>query len=241
MNLRECYDGLKKLGPNLDIDSLDIVEEVAKMRHQWKPGKVRVVLLAESHAHTSQEDFATSWHIPDTIYKGKFVRFVYCLANGEKGLVPSVRHNKGTSQYWKIFYSCLNQISNNRDFGPVLQSTPFDRRIANKVGLLSKLKEAGIWLIDASIVGVNHLKHAATRKKLLRYCWQYTRPLIEDLDPTPEHLIVIGRLVERSLRKEIASMKIGYTILPQPQAHLPAPGYFPYYKTYYETCSKFRN
>src|SRR6266516_1132984 len=103
VNLRECYDGLKNLKPDFDIDSFEIVEEVARLRDLWKPEKVRVVLLAESHAHTSQNEFDTPWHTPDNMYQGKFVRFVYCLANGETELAPSIRDNKGTSQFWKIF------------------------------------------------------------------------------------------------------------------------------------------
>jgi hypothetical protein len=241
VNLRECYDGLRKLTSDLDIDSFEIVEEVARMREFWKPEKVRVVLLAESHAHTRQEDFVTPWRVRDTIYRGKYVRFVYCLANGEKELVPSVHQNKGTSQFWKIFYSCVHRVSGNQDFEPILHSTLPDQRIANKIDLLSRLKEAGVWLTDVSIVGINHLKEVRARKEILRHCWEFTSPMLEGLDPPPKHVIVIGKLVEKTLQKEIASLDPHYTSLPQPQAHLPAPGYFPFYKTYYETCSRFKN
>ncbi len=242
MNLRECYDRLKKLRSDLDIDSFEIVEEVARLRESWKPEKVRVVLLAaESHAHTCQEDFVTPWRVRDTIYEGRYVRFVYCLANGEKELVPSVHQNKGTSQFWKIFYSCLHRVSDNRDFAPILHSTPPDQRIANKINLLSSLKEDGIWLTDVSIVGINHLKDVRTRREILKHCWQFTGPMLESLDPAPKRVIVIGKLVEKTLQNEIVSLDPHYTPLPQPQAHLPAPGYFQFYKTYYETCSRFKN
>jgi hypothetical protein len=241
VNLSECYNGLKKLNLDLDIDSSEIVEEVSRMRELWKPRRVRVVLLAESHAHTRKEDFVTPWRVRDTSYGGKYVRFVYCLANGERELVPSVHQNKGTSQFWKIFYSCLHRVSDNRDFAPILHSTPSDQRIANKIDLLSSLKEAGIWLTDVSIVGINHLKEVRARKAILKHCWQFTGPMLESLDPPPKHVIVIGKLVEKTLKEDIVSLDPHYTPLPQPQAHLPAPGYFPFYKTYHEICSRFKN
>ena len=58
LDLRQCYDGIKGLTPNLDLDSYEVVEEVSRIRELWRPKKVRVVLLAESHVRTSQEDFA---------------------------------------------------------------------------------------------------------------------------------------------------------------------------------------
>ncbi len=49
MNLKECYEGVKALDPDLDIESFEIVEEVSRIRQYWRPETVRVVLLAESH------------------------------------------------------------------------------------------------------------------------------------------------------------------------------------------------
>src|SRR5713101_840056 len=100
----------------------------------------------------------TFGQIRNTIYHGKFVRFVYCLANGESSLVPAVPGNPGTSQFWKILFSCIHQVSQNKDFGPILRSTPDNVRIANKIALLLSLKQAGIWLMDASVISINHLK-----------------------------------------------------------------------------------
>jgi hypothetical protein len=132
-------------------------------------------------------------------------------------------------------------VSDNRDFAPILHSIPHEQRIANKIDLLSSLNKAGIWLTDVSFVGINHVKDVRTRKEILKHCWQFTGPMLESLDPPSQHVIVIGKLIERTLQKEIVSLDPLYTALPQPQAHLPAPGYFPFYKTYYDICSRFKN
>ena len=240
--LKECYEGVRRLFPSFEVDKFDIANEVSRLRETWKPETTKVVLLAESHANTSDKDFENRWHVPNADYHGNFVRFVYCLANGEKKLAPGVTRNVGTSQFMKIFFSCLNPVSSNRDFTPILHSTPFVKRIANKLVLLSKMKEAGIWLVDASIIAINNLEDTKTRKSILRYCWNhYTGPLIKSLGTGVKHIIVIGRQFPGEvLRNEIDSLGIKWTLVPQPQAHIPAPGYFPYYKTFYEICSAYR-
>ncbi len=241
MQLKECYDGISRLSASHDVDSLQVVEEVSRLRDQWRPEKIKFVLLAESHVRTSQEDFANHWHVPNTECGGRFVRFVYCLANGEQALVPSSSRNPGTSQFWKIFYSCLNRVSRNADFKPILRSTPFIPRISNKIRLLSGLKSAGIWLTDASIVSVNHLKDPNIRKRVLQYSWDnYTWPIIASIRPTLRHVIVIGSLVGKVVKNQLESFHIANSHVPQPQAHLPMPGYFPFYKTFYEICSCLR-
>ncbi len=80
MDLRECYEWVRRIDPDLDIDSFEVAEEVSRLRQFWKPETVRVVLLAESHAYTSQKDFV-DWEATRSPYHGKIVRFVYCLAN----------------------------------------------------------------------------------------------------------------------------------------------------------------
>lgn len=237
MNLKECYDEVRRLDPNLDVDSLEVAEEVNRIRKFWKPETVKIVLLAESHVYTRKEDFVRPWKIRGTIYHGQFVRFVYCLGYGEDSLVPYGPQNPGTSQFWKIFYSCVHRVSSNGDFGPILHSTPSEKRISNKIQLLSTLKQAGVWLMDASIVGVNHVKSLTLRKHVLQRCWRYTRSIIQDLDPRPEQMIVIGCFVKNSLKDEIDSLGIKYTTLPQPQARLLG-GYRRFYDAFFQLSSR---
>src|SRR6266446_7651838 len=136
MNIEQCYQQIKGLASN--IDSLEAVREVERYRQFWRPDKVRVVLLAESHVRTSPEDFAHHWsYTADRVYQGNFVRFVYCLANGERDLVP-IASNQGTWQFWKILFSCINEVSGNRDFSPILKGTTqgFNTRMRTKIHLL---------------------------------------------------------------------------------------------------------
>ena len=238
MNLRDCYDEVRRLDSGLEIDSLEVVEEVSRIRQFWKPETVRVVLLAESHVFTATEDSTHPWEIRGTIYRGRFVRFVYCLGYGETSLVQSVTPNRGTSQFWKIFYSCLNQVSSNDNFRSILHSTPAAERISNKIELLSRLKRAGVWLMDASVVGINHMKNLTMRRRVLKKCWNYTHSVLQDLDPKPEHIIVIGCFVKKALKEQIDSLGINWTVIPQPQAHLPAPGYRQFYNIYYQICTR---
>ena len=236
MNLRECYEWVRRIDPDLDIDSFEVAEEVSRLRQFWKPETVRVVLLAESHAYTSQKDFV-DWEATDSPYHGKFVRFVYCLANGENTLVSSpVSRNPGTSQFWKILYSCLHKVSTKEDFGPLLRSTSTEKRIGKKIELLHGLRQAGIWLMDGSIVGINR-KSPSLRKKILIKCWNYTHSTLQNLNPRPEQIVVIGCLVKKALKNQLDSLGIKCTTLPQPQAHIPASGYFPFYDVYYQICS----
>jgi len=238
MNLKECYEGVKGLDPDLDIESFEIVEEVWRIRQYWRPETVRVVLLAESHVYTRPEDFVHSWQIPNAIHRGKFVRFVYCLGYGESSLVSSVPRNPGTWQFWKIFFSCIHRVASNEDFRPILRWTPTEKRISNKISLLTDLKEAGVWLMDASMVGVNRLKSLTLRRQILQQCWNYTYSTIHELNPKPDYIIIIGCFVKSALKKEIDSLGIKYVSLPQPQARLPAPGYRQFDEVYYRICSK---
>src|SRR5947208_15221372 len=119
MSVAESYRRTKDLVPT--PDPLEVVEAVEGYRNFWKPERVAVVLLAESHVHTSHEDFAHKWSfVKDAAYEGNFVRFVYCLAYGERKLadMPS---NRGTWKFWRILYSCLNPVTKNKDFDPILK------------------------------------------------------------------------------------------------------------------------
>src|SRR5438132_8158422 len=109
MTLGSCYEGVVKMG--CDIDSYKVVEEVERYRQFWRPNRVRVVLLAESHVRTSEEDFNYHWSYGKSpLHQGNFVRFVYCLAYGERD-VACIPSNKGTWQFWLLLSSCLNRPS----------------------------------------------------------------------------------------------------------------------------------
>jgi len=176
----------------------------------------------------------------DRDYQGNFVRFVYCLANGERDLVP-IASNKGTWQFWKILFSCVNEVSGTGDFSPILKGTTqgFDTRMRNKIHLLQDLKEAGIWLLDASIAGINGLDWQ-TKTRVMEQCWQsYIGPVITSLSPRPKLVVVIGAGVERILGSKLQHLSLDNRMIPQPQARLEG-GYFEYYRKCFDFCSKAR-
>lgn len=83
--LREAYTSIKKiLGDN--TEPLDSVELVEAYRRYFKPEKVRVLLLAESHVFThDSERQIPMLAVPGlTGYPEQYARFVYCLGCGEK-------------------------------------------------------------------------------------------------------------------------------------------------------------
>ncbi|MDA4120061.1 MAG: hypothetical protein OK436_05695, partial [Thaumarchaeota archaeon] len=84
----ETYHLVEKIADErgVPIDSLEVAEEVDSYREYWKPkGRVRIVLLAESHVRTEADRFD---HLLDREklsslglegYPTNVVRFVYCL------------------------------------------------------------------------------------------------------------------------------------------------------------------
>jgi hypothetical protein len=235
-SLRQCYDSIKGLVD--PADSLEIVEEVERYRNLWRPETVRVVLLAESHVHTSKEDFLEWSYGKNPTYSGRLVRFVYCLGYGEN--LVKISSNPGTSQFWKILYSCLHRVPEKHAFAPILKSLTRDQdqRIANKILLLEQLKKAGVWLVDASIIGING-RDSDLKSRVVAESWDgYTGPLIERVDPRPRNIIVIGYGVAETLESRLKQLNIPTHKIPQPQGWR-KPGYTQFYQECYEICSKF--
>ena len=114
----------------------------------------------------------------------------------QKFAPAGILSNQGTPQFWKIFYSCLNPVSCNDDFNTVKKASPFKERISNKFNLLQDLKSEGIWLLDASILGL-HIpgKDKIPQKlidKVIGACWDiHISTVIEEANP--ERIIVIGK------------------------------------------------
>src|SRR6266508_2896199 len=141
------------------IEPFASVQLVEVYRRYWKPDKVKIILLAESHVYTRDDDrriiIPAIAQLPR--YPSQYARFVYCLGYGERGLTKSDFHPKkrdGTPQFWKIFYSCNNHVSSLNDFSPILGRTSHEQRVLNKIQLLQDLKAKGIWLVDASIAAL---------------------------------------------------------------------------------------
>jgi len=237
-SIEKTYASIRKYIPSGNlIDSLEVVKQVEEYRQFWKPEKTNVVLLAESHVYTDENDYEAKCRssILDEIllpenpnYPVNFVRFVYCLGYGENELLTKRpdRRNKGTPDYWKIFSSCVAESENDLEnsFRKIRKSkkngtSNLPQRIANKVNVLRKMRKKGIWLLDASIVGLagsNIKEDPDACNQVIVICWDnYLRKVIKDAQP--KHILVIGKGVEKSLRFRLQKLGFSPTVIRQPQ------------------------
>ncbi len=224
--LKSTYDKIKRR--HSSIDSFDVVQEVVKYRNYWRPDEIRVVLLAESHVYTSDDDFKikleyTGFKMSPN-YHSRFVRFVYCLGYSEPRLYansPVNPHfkNPGTWQFWKLFCACDSE-SQKIDCAPYLKGTTgnIGIRINNKIELLKRLKEKGIWLVDSSIAGINKLQRKQREEIILTSWNEYVKQVIEAAKP--KAIVCIGKTVWDTLENEIRKMSLSHDYIHQPQAHL---------------------
>ncbi len=204
------------------IEPFSSWENADAHRMYWRPDKVKVILLAESHVFTNEAEANLKCNVSrfsDESVPQEFVRLVYCLGYGENSLLnQSLKSNAGTSDFWKIFYSCVHQVESNRSFDSILtgQST-FDIRIQAKLKLLQTLKMQGVWLLDASLAAL-YPKPNCSKMYLecLDKSWPYIRSLI--IDAKPKKIIIIGKTVwNRFLKNRIPSLKIPFCVQVQPQ------------------------
>jgi len=96
--------------------------------------------------------------------------------------------NTGTPQFWKIFYSCVNRVTTNKDFAPIQASTSPAQRITNKITLLKTLQERGVWLLDASLAALYLPGRPKTDPGIseasIQLCWDHhVRGVIEAATP----------------------------------------------------------
>jgi hypothetical protein len=241
--LQQCYERLKKV-VNGPLESFEIVREVQKYREYWKPDNVKLVLLAESHVFTTEEELqsevdTSALDLQD--YPNRFVRFVYCLGYGENSLLnQTIANNPGSRSFWKIFLACCNPIKSNDDFHPVMKTKSGNKTLPNKVHLLNEIKQRGIWLLDASIIGVNgdHRPPKRVYREVISICWEY---YIKDImnQITPENVIFVGAKVSEIL-KERAQTIISRepTTVPLLNAHLTATERLAVLKTIYSVCNQ---
>ena len=224
-----------------DTEALESVHLVEAYRRYLKPDNVKVLLLAESHVFTNDNDRKIAIPpLPELPgYPTCYARFVYCLGYGERRLTANLLHpaRDGTPQFWKILFSCCNRVSASSDFAPILSHTPYHQRLQNKIALLKKLKENGVWLVDASIVALyNNGAKSSEMFRAIQESWQsYTRDVV--LTAQPAHVICIGKGVARVVEPDLKRHFPGqYTVIPQPNAHLSASEHLANFKTYSSLC-----
>jgi hypothetical protein len=241
--LIDAYSKIKSMLGN-ETEPLASVQLVESYRRYWKPENVKLILLAESHVFTSDGDRKITFQIPNLPnYPNHYARFVYCLRYGEKKLTKDhiyPMRDVGTPQFWKLFYSCNNRISSINDFRPILARTSYKKRIHNKIRLLNDLKTKGVWLVDASIVGL--LRDGKKLNEIystIETSWQfYTRDVIKVVKP--EYVICVGRGVARIVENDLKRfMGMNYTVIPQPNAYLSSDELMELYRSVSEICRQY--
>jgi hypothetical protein len=214
------------------VEPFESLERAEAHRAFWRPERVRVVLLAESHVFTSARDLERRVvrlpGAPAGIPTG-FVRLVYCLGYGEDRILdrPIVDPpNQGTWQYWKVFFSCVYGVPRGGDFAPILATrTPDHVRLANKLDVLTRLRDAGVWLLDASPVAL--YAPGGQKAAAIDRCIEigYDVHVGEQVAvATPSHIVCIGIGVGRVLGSRLAATGARVTVLPQPNARLSGSG-----------------
>ena len=104
----ECHS---RLGALLGVgaESVDVLRRAEEHRQYWRPERVKVVLLAESHVYTTPDELTRTISLPPSApgWPASWVfRLVYCLGYGESRLLNQQivsPANTGTPQFWKIF------------------------------------------------------------------------------------------------------------------------------------------
>ncbi len=226
------------------MEPFSVVEAVEQHREYWKPVRTRTVLLAESHVFTTAGEHRPcrfpAGAVPDDL-PNQFVRFVYCLAYGEKAFLPQgAEPMSGTPQFWKIFKACLGPATSPNYFDDVLATKSKTReRLAAKLGVLGQLRNRGIWLLDASVVALYspgaEKPSPKMMKRTIEECWRtHTRCQVESAEP--ETLIVVGKGVCKTLAQELRHVTARVVSVPQPQARLSKSEIKETYRTYWEHC-----
>lgn len=149
-----AYRKIKEFYPN--VDSYNVVREVDRYRNYWRPSRTNVVLLAESHVFTSDEDSRARIDysnykdlIPD--YPEGYVKFVCCFGYAEHTLLREAPHGmklrSGTPQFWKILALCTSR-GRKFNFDLVKKTTtetdermkqnPFIKRTKGKKGRMAR-------------------------------------------------------------------------------------------------------
>jgi hypothetical protein len=144
MGLERVYSRVRDI-IGREAESLDVAEEVERLRWMWRPERVRVVVLAESHVWTSSHETRSRVAQPYGAETG-FARFVYCLGYGEPQLVePAVTPNVGTPHYWKLFHDTVCEPTCNSHMGLLkIGEREFQRRVRNKLDLLNKMQRTAL-------------------------------------------------------------------------------------------------
>ena len=225
--LKNAWSLIRDRFPQL-VDEFPAVAAIEAHRAYWRPARIRTLLIAESHVFTRADHLAVKVNYPSLVQPkppSELVGLVYCLGYGEPGILGRATDLKGTPQFWKLFAAMINDPDDKDFAASVLSSRTIDKvtRIKNKIELLSKLRDAGVWLVDASIVALyqsgGSKPDPQVRKEVLQLGWDlYVRDNALSRG-NPERVIIIGRGVARALSERLnKDFNTEWSHIPQPQA-----------------------
>lgn len=201
-----AHQWFKKLGAVAESD--DYLLAVEEWRLAWRPKRVKVLLVAESHVAEADGDAAVRVRLPGPLTERRklpdsYVRLVYCLGYGLAALCqprPAARTN-GTPEFWEIFGRIAVGQSRCEHHSPA-------KRLAWRVDVLERLQQRGIWLEDAAPLGV-YLPSAGQRRRITNDP-KLLAALVHDgyenvvwpevKSDAPEQIWVIGKTVGRALK-----------------------------------------
>lgn len=191
----------------VEPESASYLQAVERWRQVFKPERVRVVLVAESHVAERPGDASVRVRMPEgtglkpLVVPESYVRLVYCLGYGESELCSTKpRTNAGTVQFWDLF-GVLAGGENNLQ--PRRAAGSFHERLSWKLEVLAALSERGIWLLDAAVAGFyipggGRPFRGSLYTAMLRDSYRrFVEPLVER--ERPEQVWVIGRGVGTAL------------------------------------------
>jgi hypothetical protein len=185
-------------------ESDEYLTAIEAWRAAWRPATVKALLVAESHVAQAPGDAGVRVRVPASATGARlpttYVRLVYCLGYGEDSICsPTPRtRNIGTKDFWDLF----ERIATT---GPRHADEPLPRvALVRKVAILERLADRGIWLEDASPVGIykpgagaltkdRNILNAIERQGYESYVWPGVA------DDAPGQVWAIGRTVARAL------------------------------------------
>lgn len=244
--LRDAYDQLGRLLP--EVEPFEALERAEAHRAFWRPPTVSVVLLAESHVFTGAADLERRIvrlpGAPVGIPPG-FVRLVYCLGYGENDILDrriSEPPNAGTPQFWRIFASCIDGSQRSADFRANLgSSVPSHVRVANKMALLGRLRDAGVWLLDASPAALYGPGGSKPSSRVIDQAIDlgyelHVRYAIEAARPS--EIICVGKGVGDVLAARLRRIGATITVVSQPNARVTTAQHDLAFATYWDVVRR---
>jgi hypothetical protein len=210
-------------------EPLETALSVEEHRWFWRPENVRLVLVAESHVYTGENEIKVevdSSKLPREAPEGvplNFVRLVYCLGYGNSDILKEgekVGHNSGTSQYVNLFARCLGLGAKPKGM----------RKLDWKTMGLKAAKVKGLWLLDASLhacyLGRSERLPPEIVRSVVAVSWsKYVKAIIDDLPIDREQIWTVGKGLHETLRTLDARIDAGSWIY-QPNAHFKNPEHY---------------